>query len=287
MYNKMMILSNGVKIPQIALGTWFIEDDKAAEAVRNAVKIGYRHFDTAQAYGNERGVGEGIRTAGVPREDLFVTSKVAAENKSYESAAASIDESLKKMGLDYIDMMIIHSPQPWKDVNQSENRYFTENQEVWRALQDAYRSGKVRAIGISNFQKKDVDNIYDWAEVKPMVNQVLCHISNTPIDLIDYCQKKGIVMEAYSPVAHGEILKNEMIAEMAKKYEVTVPQLCIRYDIQLGMIVLPKTANPDHMRSNADVNFEISDADMETLKHMEKIESYGNSSVFPVYGGKI
>lgn len=287
MYNKMMTLSNGVKIPQMALGTWFIEDDKAAEAVRNAVKIGYRHFDTAQAYGNERGVGEGIRTAGVPREDLFVTSKVAAENKSYESAAASIDESLKKMGLGYIDMMIIHSPQPWKDVNQSENRYFMENQEVWRALQDAYKSGKVRAIGISNFQKEDVDNIYDWAEVKPMVNQVLCHISNTPIDLIDYCQKKGIVMEAYSPVAHGEILKNEMIAEMAKKYEVTIPQLCIRYDIQLGMIVLPKTANPDHMRSNADVNFEISDADMETLKHMEKIESYGNSSVFPVYGGKI
>lgn len=287
MYNKMMTLSNGVKIPQMALGTWFIEDDKAAEAVRDAVKIGYRHFDTAQAYGNERGIGEGIRTAGVPREDLFVTSKVAAENKSYESAAASIDESLKKMGLDYIDMMIIHSPQPWKDVNQSENRYFTENQEVWRALQDAYKSGKVRAIGISNFQKEDVDNIYDWAEVKPMVNQVLCHISNTPLDLIDYCQKKGIVMEAYSPVAHGEILKNEMIAEMAKKYEVTVPQLCIRYDIQLGMIVLPKTANPDHMRSNADVNFEISDADMETLKHMEKIESYGNSSVFPVYGGKI
>lgn len=287
MYNKMMTLSNGVKIPQMALGTWFIEDDKAAEAVRNAVKIGYRHFDTAQAYGNERGVGEGIRTAGVLREDLFVTSKVAAENKSYESAAASIDESLKKMGLGYIDMMIIHSPQPWKDVNQSENRYFMENQEVWRALQDAYKSGKVRAIGISNFQKEDVDNIYDWAEVKPMVNQVLCHISNTPIDLIDYCQKKGIVMEAYSPVAHGEILKNEMIAEMAKKYEVTIPQLCIRYDIQLGMIVLPKTANPDHMRSNADVNFEISDADMETLKHMEKIESYGNSSVFPVYGGKI
>lgn len=283
----MMTLSNGVKIPQMALGTWFIEDDKAAEAVRNAVKIGYRHFDTAQAYGNERGVGEGIRTAGVLREDLFVTSKVAAENKSYESAAASIDESLKKMGLGYIDMMIIHSPQPWKDVNQSENRYFMENQEVWRALQDAYKSGKVRAIGISNFQKEDVDNIYDWAEVKPMVNQVLCHISNTPIDLIDYCQKKGIVMEAYSPVAHGEILKNEMIAEMAKKYEVTIPQLCIRYDIQLGMIVLPKTANPDHMRSNADVNFEISDADMETLKHMEKIESYGNSSVFPVYGGKI
>lgn len=271
----------------MALGTWFIDDDKAAEAVRNAVKIGYRHFDTAQAYGNERGVGEGVRTAGIPREEIFVTSKVAAENKSYESAAASVDESLKKRGLDYIDMMIIHSPQPWKDVNQSENRYFAENREVWWAMTDAYKAGKVRAIGISNFQKEDVDNIYDWAEVKPMVNQVLCHISNTPTDLIQYCQSKGIVMEAYSPVAHGEILNNEKIAEMAEKYNVTVPQLCIRYDIQLNMIVLPKTANPEHMKSNADVDFVISEEDMEILKNAEKIQSYGNSGVFPVYGGKI
>ena len=287
MYNKLMSLSNGVKIPQMALGTWFIDDDKAAEAVRNAVEIGYRHFDTAQAYGNERGVGEGIRTAGVPREELFVTSKVAAEHKDYASASDSIDESLEKMGLDYIDMMIIHSPQPWKDVNQSDNRYFNENREVWRALQDAYKSGKVRAIGISNFQKEDIDNVYDWAEIKPMVNQVLCHISNTPLELIDYCQKKGIEIEAYSPVAHGEILKNDKIAAMAEKYHVTVPQLCIRYDIQLGAIVLPKTANPDHMRINADVDFEISNDDMAELKSMEKIQSYGESGIFPVYGGKM
>lgn len=287
MYNKLMSLSNGVKIPQMALGTWFIDDDKAAEAVRNAVEIGYRHFDTAQAYGNERGVGEGIRTAGVPREELFVTSKVAAEHKDYASASDSIDKSLEKMGLDYIDMMIIHSPQPWKDVNQSDNRYFNENREVWRALQDAYKSGKVRAIGISNFQKEDIDNVYDWAEIKPMVNQVLCHISNTPLELIDYCQKKGIEIEAYSPVAHGEILKNDKIAAMAEKYHVTVPQLCIRYDIQLGAIVLPKTANPDHMRINADVDFEISNDDMAELKGMEKIQSYGESGIFPVYGGKM
>lgn len=286
MYNKLMSLSNGVNIPQMALGTWFI-DDEAAEAVRNAVEIGYRHFDTAQAYGNERGVGEGIRTAGVPREELFVTSKVAAEHKDYASASDSIDKSLEKMGLDYIDMMIIHSPQPWKDVNQSDNRYFNENREVWRALQDAYKSGKVRAVGISNFQKEDIDNIYDWAEIKPMVNQVLCHISNTPLELIDYCQKRGIEIEAYSPVAHGEILKNDKIAAMAEKYHVTVPQLCIRYDIQLGAIVLPKTANPDHMRINADVDFEISNDDMAELKGMEKIQSYGESGIFPVYGGKM
>ena len=287
MYSKTLALSNGIVVPQLALGTWFIDDDKAAEAVREAVKIGYRHIDTAQAYANERGVGEGVRTAGIPREELFVTTKVAAEHKDYESAARSIDESLAAMGLDYLDMMIIHSPQPWVEVNQSDDRYFEGNLEVWRALTDAYKAGKIRAIGVSNFQKEDIDNIWDNAEVKPMVNQVLCHISNTPLGLIDYCQSKGIVMEAYSPVAHGEALKNPKIAEMAAKYGVTIPQLCIRYDLQLGMITLPKTANPEHMKSNADVDFEISSEDMEALKHVERIHDYGDAGIFPVYGGKL
>ncbi|MGN0084994.1 MAG: aldo/keto reductase [Atopobiaceae bacterium] len=287
MYSKTLALSNGIVVPQLALGTWFIDDDKAAEAVREAVKIGYRHVDTAQAYANERGVGEGVRTAGIPREELFVTTKVAAEHKDYESAARSIDESLAAMGLDYLDMMIIHSPQPWVEVNQSDDRYFEGNLEAWRALTDAYKAGKIRAIGVSNFQKEDIDNIWDNAEVKPMVNQVLCHISNTPLDLIDYCQSKGIVMEAYSPVAHGEALKNPKIAEMAAKYGVTIPQLCIRYDLQLGMITLPKTANPEHMKSNADVDFEISSEDMEALKHVERIHDYGDAGIFPVYGGKL
>ena len=287
MYSKTLALSNGIVVPQLALGTWFIDDDKTAEAVREALKIGYRHVDTAQAYANERGVGEGVRTAGIPREELFVTTKVAAEHKDYESAARSIDESLAAMGLDYLDMMIIHSPQPWVEVNQSDDRYFEGNLEVWRALTDAYKAGKIRAIGVSNFQKEDIDNIWDNAEVKPMVNQVLCHISNTPLDLIDYCQSKGRVMEAYSPVAHGEALKNPKIAEMAAKYGVTIPQLCIRYDLQLGMITLPKTANPEHMKSNADVDFEISSEDMEALKHAERIHDYGDAGIFPVYGGKL
>lgn len=287
MYSKTLALSNGIVVPQLALGTWFIDDDKAAEAVREALKIGYRHVDTAQAYANERGVGEGVRTAGIPREELFVTTKVAAEHKDYESAARSIDESLAAMGLDYLDMMIIHSPQPWVEVNQSDDRYFEGNLEAWRALTDAYKAGKIRAIGVSNFQKEDIGNIWDNAEVKPMVNQVLCHISNTPLDLIDYCQSKGIVMEAYSPVAHGEALKNPKIAEMAAKYGVTIPQLCIRYDLQLGMITLPKTANPEHMKSNADVDFEISSEDMEALKQVERIHDYGDAGIFPVYGGKL
>lgn len=287
MYDETLILSNGVRIPQLALGTWMIPAEQTAEAVKNAVKIGYRHFDTAQAYGNEAGVGEGIRFCGLPREELFVTSKVAAELKSYDAAAASVDESLKKMGLEYIDLMIIHSPQPWSEVNQSSNRYFEGNREVWKALTDAYRAGKVRAIGVSNFLKEDIDNLYDWAEVKPMVNQVLCHISNTPFELIQYCKDKHIAVEAYSPVAHGEALKMKTISVMAEKYHVSAAQLCIRYDLQLGLITIPKTANPEHMKANADVNFVISEEDMNTLKHLKKIENYGENSVFPVFGGKL
>ena len=287
MFNEIMTLSNGIKVPQLALGTWLIDDDKVADAVKAAIGMGYRHIDTAQAYANERGVGEGVRTSGVKREELFVTTKVAAEHKDYKSAAEGIDNSLKEMGLDYIDMMIIHSPQPWVEVNQSEDRYYEGNLEAWRALTDAYKAGKLRAIGVSNFLKEDIDNIWNNAEVKPMVNQVLCHISNSPLDLIKYCQDKGIVMEAYSPVAHGEAMKISAIADMAKKYGVSVPQLCIRYDIQLGMIVLPKTANPEHMKSNADVDFVISDEDMEILKNVEKIDNYGDSSFFPVFGGKL
>ena len=287
MFNECIKLSNGVAAPQLALGTWLIDDAIVANAVRSAIEIGYRHIDTAQAYENERGVGEGVRTCGVARDQIFVTSKVAAEHKDYKSAAEGIDETLRKTGLDYLDMMIIHSPQPWMEVNQSENRYTEGNREAWRALEDAYKAGKLRAIGVSNFLKCDIDSLWETAEIKPMVNQVLCHISNTPLDLIEYCQSKGIVMEAYSPVAHGEAMKIPAINDMAKKYGVTVPQLCIRYDIQLGMIVLPKTANPEHMKANADVDFEISDEDMEILKRVETIKDYGAHSFFPVFGGKL
>ena len=157
--SKNYTLNNGVEIPKLGLGTWFIDDADAADVVRAAVATGYRHIDTAQAYGNERGVGEGVRTCGVPREQLFVVSKVAAEHKTNESAAKSIDETLEKMGLDYLDMMIIHSPQPWVEVNQ-----------------------------------------------------VLCHISNTPLELMEFCRKNDIAIEAYSPIAHGEILNQPEMA---------------------------------------------------------------------------
>lgn len=280
------LLSNGAAIPKLGLGTWFIEEKNAAQAVCDAVEIGYRHIDTAQAYGNEKGIGEGIRKCGTSREELFITTKLAAEVKDYKGAVTAIEGSLQALGLDYIDMMLIHSPQPWMEFREAD-RFFEGNKEAWRALEDAYKAGKLRAIGVSNFEKEDLENILSSAAVTPMANQLLVHASNTPFELLEYTQSKGILVEAYSPIAHGEALKNLKVSEIAGKYGVTVPQLCIRYDLQLGTLPLPKTANPEHMRSNAKVDFVISDEDMEQLKKLEHIKDYGESSFFPVFGGKL
>ncbi|MED3998406.1 aldo/keto reductase [Priestia aryabhattai] len=286
MFNETYKLSNGVEIPLLGLGTWLLDDEQAAQAVRDAVSSGYRHIDTAQAYMNEAGIGEGIRSCGVAREELFITTKVAAEAKTYEEVTNSIDESLTKLGLDYIDLLIIHSPQPWTEFRE-EKRYFEENKEAWKAMEDAYKAGKVKAIGLSNFLQDDIENILSSCEIKPMVNQILAHVSNTPLELIEFCQKNGILVEAYSPIAHGAALDNKEVKVIADKYGVSVAQLCLRYDIQLGLAVIPKTANPDHMRINAKLDFVISDADMEILKNVEPIQDYGEHSYFPLFGGKL
>jgi diketogulonate reductase-like aldo/keto reductase len=279
-------LTNGIKIPKLGLGTWFINNNDVVQAVKNAVELGYRHIDTAQAYQNEKGVGDGIKACGVKRDELFVTTKLAAEVKSYDDAVKSIDNSLKALGLEYIDLMIIHSPRPWAKFSD-EDPHFEGNREAWRALEEAYKAGKLKSIGISNFEKADIENILKNCSVKPMVNQILVHISNTPKELIDYCQENDILVEAYSPIAHGELLKNEEVKKMAENYKVSIPQLSIRYVLQLGTLALPKTANPAHMKSNADVDFIISDEDMEFLKNIDQIKDYGQVSMFPVYGGKL
>ncbi|WP_054940635.1 aldo/keto reductase [Paenibacillus ihuae] len=286
MFNETNTLTNGIEIPKLGLGTWLLDDEQAHQAVRDVVSIGYRHIDTAQAYMNETGVGKGIRSCGIAREELFITTKVAAELKNYDAVTKSIDGSLAKLGLDYIDLMIIHSPQPWKEFRE-DNRYFEENKVVWKALEDAYKAGKVKAIGLSNFLQDDIENILTSCEIKPMVNQILAHVRNTPLSLIEFCQENDILVEAYSPIAHGAVLDHADVKVIADKYGVTVAQLCLRYNIQLGLVVIPKTANPDHMRNNAELDFIISDADMESLKHVEPIQDYGEHSFFPVFGGKL
>ncbi|MFT4082504.1 MAG: aldo/keto reductase [Nocardioides sp.] len=281
--NETYTLSNGAEIPKLGLGTWFIEDDEAATAVRAAIEIGYRNIDTAQAYGNEGGVGEGVRTSGVPREELFVSTKLAAEIKDYDAARAAIDESRQTMGLDYVDLMLIHAPQPWDDFRGGD--YADGNRAAWRALEEAHQAGKIRSIGVSNFLPADLDNILQNSTIAPHVNQILVHAGNTPSELIGYCQSKGILVEAYSPIAHGEILGNAELATIAERYAVSVPQLCIRYTLQLGTVSLPKTANADHMRTNAQVDFTISDEDMNALRSLDE-RDYGDSTAFPVYSGK-
>lgn len=275
-------LNNGVNIPKLGLGTWFISDEDADQAVVEAISAGYRHIDTAQAYQNEAGVGRGIKKSGIDRKELFITTKLAAEVKSYDEAVAAIDESLKKMQLNYIDLMIIHSPKPWQEY-QGEERFFEGNLEAWKALEEAQEAGKLKAIGVSNFKKEDLQNILDNGSVKPAVNQILAHISNTPSELISFCSEHDILVEAYSPIGHGELFKNDNVKAMAKKYEVSVPQLAIRYCLELGLLPLPKTANPEHMKSNAQLDFTISNEDMETLKNMEQIKDYGEASKFPVF----
>lgn len=282
--NNIIKLYNGVETPVLAYGTWLIKNENAAECVKTALELGYRHIDTAQAYGNEIGVGEGIRESGLKREDIFVTTKVQAEIKSYKKAKKSIDESLKKLGLDYIDLILIHCPQPWI-VFRGPKKYYKENIQVWKALEEAYKEGKVRAIGVSNFDQKDLQNIFDNCEIKPMVNQILCHIGSTPINVIKFCQENDVVVESYSPLAHGAILKNKQINDMAEKLNVSLPQLCIKYTLQLNTISIPKASSRSHIEANMKLDFEISDEDMMELLKLNDVD-YGKDSFWPVFNRK-
>lgn len=275
-------LSNGVKIPKVGLGTWEINNDLAPKAIKDAVDVGYRHFDSAQGYQNEEGVGIGIRKCGENRENLFITTKLDASVKTYNETLKSIDDSLNRLQLDYIDLMLIHSPKPWDKFLENE-LYLNENKEVWRAFEIAYSQGKLRSIGVSNFSEIDLQNIFESCSVKPMVNQILAHISNTPQKLIEYCHSNNILVEAYSPMAHGELFKNQLVTKIASKYNVSVAQLAIKYCLQLGMLPLPKSGNIDNMKNNIELDFEISPSDMNLLLGIEQIKDYGEFGIFPVF----
>ena len=281
---KEFVLSNGVKAPALAYGTWLIKNEDAANCVKMALEAGYRHIDTAQAYQNEQGVGQGIKESGLKREEVFITSKVQAEIKSYRKAKKSIDESLKRLGVDYIDLMLIHCPQPWM-LFRSGLRFFKQNIQVWKAMEEAYKEGKLRAIGVSNFLIDDLENIINNCEIKPMANQILLHIGETPVDVIKFCQENDIVVEAYSPIAHGKALDNPTIKAMADKYRVSVPQLCIKYTLQLDTISIPKAYSKEHIEDNMKLDFEISNEDMIELMKLNRID-YGDQAFWPVFKKK-
>ncbi|MCL2780146.1 MAG: aldo/keto reductase [Actinomycetia bacterium] len=259
------VLSNGVAIPKLGLGTWQTPNDVAPQAVRTALEVGYTHIDTARAYRNESGVGEGLRSSGIPRERIFLTTKVGAEFKSYESAKQSIDTSLRELDAGYIDLLLIHAPRPWPEMDGGANRYFPENIEVWRALEEAQRRGDVKAIGVSNFEIDDLTNLTSHCEITPVANQIEFHIGCTEPELTAYCQANDILVEAYSPIATGELLTNQAIAEVAARYGKSIAQVCIRHALQCGCLPLPKSVHAEFIAEDADVDFEITAADMAVL----------------------
>ena len=272
-----------MNIPKIGLGTWLIDSDKVGIVVKNAIEVGYRHIDTAQAYGNEEGIGKALKELNIPREELFITTKVRAEYKDYNSAKKSIDGSLQKLGLDYIDLILIHAPEPWMEFRTSSKNWDKENLNVWHALEDAYNEGKVKTIGVSNFHISDLENLMNNANIKPMVNQVLAHIGQTPFEILDYCNKNDILVEAYSPIAHGEAGRIKEVIDISNKYNKSFAQICLKYCLQLGMVVLPKASSKEHLLSNLNLDFEISKKDMEILKNAKPLDNYGEHDFFPVF----
>ena len=253
------VLSNGNPIPKIALGTWQVKGDDVVFAVKTAIKLGYRHIDTAAAYGNEKEVAQGIKESGVSREEIYITTKIPAEIKSYEGAKQSIEDSLRYLDTDYIDLMLIHCPQPWDVFNEPDAyKYYDENIAVWRAMEEAYEAGKLKAIGISNFRIPDMENLLKHVKIRPHANQISIHIGLTPMDWIEYCKKEDMLVMSYAPNATGILANDKRVCAMAEKYGVSVPQL--------GTLPLPRSKQEAHIKENAALDhFTITDEDMAYL----------------------
>ena len=260
-------LSNGVEIPLIGLGVWQMSNEEAEKTVAYALKNGYKHIDTARTYGNEEGVGRGIKASGVKREEFFLTTKISAYSKTYDEAKQDIEDSLKALETDYLDLVIIHAPRPWGK-SKEEGRWFEENKEVWRALEEAYEAGTLKAIGVSNFEMDDLQNLLDTSKVKPVINQIKYHIGSRDEELVQFCQENDMVVEAYSPIGTGKLLNNEAIKKIADKYGKSTAQISIRYVYQKGLVVLPKSVHEAYISENAEIDFEISVSDMDYLNRL-------------------
>ena len=263
-------LYNGVQIPKVGFGTWQTPNEQAYEAVVHALNAGYRHIDTAVVYENETGVGKAIKDSGIPREELFITTKIPADIKTYEGAVASIEKSLVDLGLDYIDLHLIHAPWPWSEVGKDCK---DGNVEVWKALIEYYNAGKIRAIGVSNFSVADIEYLLEKTNFKPMVNQIRFFIGNTQEPITQYCQTNNILIEAYSPMATGELISNEIVQKIADKYNTTNSKICLRYCIERNTLPLPKSVTKSRIYDNIDLDFEISKEDMKYLDDLYHIAS--------------
>ncbi|MGV0168534.1 aldo/keto reductase [Furfurilactobacillus sp. WILCCON 0119] len=259
-------LSNGVQIPKVGFGTWQIPAGEVAyNAVANALKLGYRHIDTAKAYQNEASVGQAIRDSGIPRSDIFLTSKLPAETKTYEGALADFEATFAALDVDYLDLYLIHASWPWGNIGTNHD---ADNVAVWRAMEEIYKSGRAKAIGVSNFNVHDLQNVMATAEIMPQVDQIQYYIGFTEPKITTFAKQNDILIEAYSPLATGDLLDNAVVTTMADKYGVSVAQLALRFCLQNEVLPLPKATSEAHIAANKELDFEITAADMATLNDM-------------------
>lgn len=267
--NEHFVLNNGVEIPAMGFGTWQVADgEEGYNSCLWALKSGYRHIDTAFVYGNERSVARAIEDSGLARKDVFITTKLPADIKTYDGAKEYFAASLKNLNTDYVDLYLIHAPWPWSDVGSD---CTDGNIVAWRAMIDLYNEGKIRAIGVSNFHVKDIKALVDATGFIPAVNQIRYFVGNTQNEIVDYCKANGILVEAYSPLATGAIVEHSDLSTLAEKYGVTVAQLCIRFCIENGTLPLPKSVNEDRIKANLEVDFKISNEDMAYLNSLYHI----------------
>ncbi|MFD0620065.1 aldo/keto reductase [Paenibacillus sp. GCM10027629] len=259
-------LNNGVEMPWLGLGVWKAADgQEVSNAVKSAIECGYRSIDTAAVYQNESGVGQGIKDSGIAREELFVTTKVWNSDQGYESTLHAFEESRKKLGLDYLDLYLIHWP-------VKEKKYI----DTWRALEKLYNDGLVRAIGVSNFHIHHLKDIFEVSGIVPVVNQVEYHPLLAQRELHAFCNSHNIVLEAWSPLMQGKLLDDPMLTEIAAKYGKSVSQVILRWDLQNGVITIPKSVNPERIAQNGDIfDFELSAEDMERIQAMNKEQRVG------------
>ncbi|EMC50546.1 aldo/keto reductase [Streptococcus mutans] len=269
-------LINGVHIPKIGFGTWKLADgDEAYKSVSYALEVGYRHVDTAQYYGNEVSVGRAIADSPIKREELFITTKIWNDKHSYDEAKQSVEESLAKLKLNYLDLLLIHWPNP-KALREND-AWKTRNADVWRAMEDLYQAGKVRAIGVSNFMIHHLEPLLEVATVKPMVNQVLLALGCSQEDLVAFCRQNEMILEAYSPLGTGSIFDNQTAQDLANKYNKTVAQIALRWSLQKGFLPLPKSATPKNILSNLAIfDFDLTEDDILKLDKIENVKSQGN-----------
>ena len=271
-------LNNGDQIPKIGFGTWLLkEGGECYNAVADALRLGYRHIDTARAYDNEASVGRAVRDSGISREDIYVTSKLPAEAKDYDKAIEEFETTMGEIGLEYLDLYLIHAPWPWDERGKDCRE---QNREIWKAMEEFLASGRVKAIGVSNFDPDDLDSLLPACSTKPMVNQIRWFIGFDPSATVAKCVEHDIVVEAYSPFAHGLIVNHPEIGDIAARYNVSAPQLCIRYLLQKGAVVLPKATKSHHIQQNAELDFEISTADMAVLDAMRDTDKHEDAMAF-------